>query len=50
MTILVLQVAKSAGLVKMSKFDLRTAWKLAPLSVFYFGNLVFGLGGTKSLK
>jgi solute carrier family 35 protein len=49
-TILVLQFAKRTGLIKMSKFDFKTAWKLAPLSLFYFGNLVFGLGGTKSLK
>lgn len=29
---------------------MKTGWKLMPLALIYFGNLLFGLGGTKSLK
>jgi hypothetical protein len=49
-TIIVLQIASRTRLIHLSSFDLGTACKLAPISLFHFGNLLFGLGGTQSLS
>lgn len=38
------------GLIKSIKLDRRTATNMIPLSAFYFGNVYFGLGGTKLIK
>jgi hypothetical protein len=37
-------------MIKISNFEYKTAKKLLPLAFIFFGNLLFGLGGTKSLK
>lgn len=49
-TILVLQIAKQAKVINLAGFSLTTAYKLTPLAIFHFGNLLFGLGGTQSLS
>jgi len=49
-TIIFIKLAKHFHLLKVSNFDYRTGWKVIPLAIFYFGNLLFGLGGTKSLN
>lgn len=49
-TIVVINLAKTLKLINVSNLNVKTGWKLMPLSVIYFGNLLFGLGGTKSLN
>jgi solute carrier family 35 protein len=49
-TIIALQLASRANLIKLARFDLNTARRLSPIAFFHFGNLLFGLGGTQSLS
>jgi solute carrier family 35 protein len=49
-TLVVIKLGSGLRLIKVSKFDFTTGWNLMPLQLIYFGNLLFGLGGTKSLK
>jgi len=49
-TIVVLQVAKMLGYITLPKFSVHTLLSIWPLPVFYVGNMLFGLGGTKALS
>lgn len=49
-TLFFLFTAKSFKLVKIKDFTHKTARSLLPFAMIFFGNLVFGLGGTKSLN
>jgi len=49
-TILLLQVASSLKIITLPKFSVNTLSSIWPLPLFYVGNMVFGLGGTKALS
>ncbi|RNA14364.1 UDP-sugar transporter UST74c [Brachionus plicatilis] len=49
-TLVLLRILKKLKLIKLANFDPKTAWNIMPLAIFYFGNILFGLGGTKSLN
>lgn len=49
-TIIVLQMANTLSYIKLPKFTLATLSGIWPLPIFYVGNMVFGLGGTKALS
>lgn len=49
-TLIFLHSAKHLGIVSIKNFSFKTAQNLLPFAMIYFGNLVFGLGGTKSLN
>ncbi|XP_076441410.1 solute carrier family 35 member D2-like protein [Babylonia areolata] len=48
--VVVLHSAKSFGLITFPGPSMETFRKVWPLPLFYIGNLVFGLGGTKKLS
>jgi solute carrier family 35 protein len=50
LTLTGLHIANSFGWVKLPAFSISTVNKIMPLPLFYFGNLLFGLSGTKSLR
>jgi solute carrier family 35 protein len=49
-TLVIFQFAEFFKIVNVAKFDPNIGLKLLPLAIIYFGNLLFGLGGTKSLN
>jgi len=49
-TILLLQVASGLKIITLPKFSVNTLSSIWPLPLFYVGNMVFGLGGTKALS
>ncbi|KAL3284914.1 hypothetical protein HHI36_019046 [Cryptolaemus montrouzieri] len=49
-TIIVLFVAKKFHIVSFPHFQLGTFKQIFPLPLFYIGNMIFGLGGTKELS
>jgi solute carrier family 35 len=49
-TIIVISIGRFFKIIKFESLNVNTGWKIWPLAFFYFGNLIFGLGGTKSLK
>ncbi|XP_045464488.1 UDP-sugar transporter UST74c [Harmonia axyridis] len=49
-TIVVLFVAKKLKLMTFPNFQLGTFKQIFPLPLFYIGNMIFGLGGTKELS
>lgn len=49
-TLVFLISAKQMSLLKVKSLDLETVQNLFPFGLIYFGNLLFGLGGTKSLN
>lgn len=49
-TIVVLQGANLLGYITLPKFSIQTLISIWPLPVFYVGNMLFGLGGTKALS
>lgn len=49
-TILVLFCGKSLGIITYPNFHLGTISQIWPLPIFYLGNLLCGLGGTKQLS
>ena len=49
-TILVLSSGKYLGLVQFPDLSIETFHKIWPLPLFHLGNMMFGLGGTKSLS
>ncbi|CAF0869299.1 unnamed protein product [Brachionus calyciflorus] len=49
-TLILLKILKRSQVINLANFDVKTAWNVVPLAIFYFGNILFGLGGTKSLN
>lgn len=49
-TLIIIKLAKIFKIIKIADLNAQTGWKLLPLALIYFGNLLFGLGGTKSLN
>ncbi len=49
-TILLLQAAKQASVLSFPDPSLDVVKKIWPLPLFYTGNMLFGLGGTKELS
>jgi len=49
-TLFGLLIADALHFIKLPEVNLTTTNKIMPLPVLYFGNLLFGLGGTKSLN
>lgn len=49
-SIVILAVARAAGVVNFPKLEWDTFWTVWPLPLTYIGNMLFGLGGTKILS
>ncbi|XP_044763964.1 UDP-sugar transporter UST74c [Coccinella septempunctata] len=49
-TIVVLFIAKKLRIMNFPNFQLGTFKQIFPLPLFYIGNMIFGLGGTKELS
>lgn len=49
-TLLFIIITKQLKIISIKNFSFKTAQNLLPFAMIYFGNLVFGLGGTKSLN
>ena len=50
MSIIIVLVAKKLGIIHVRSMSLETAWKIKEIILLNFGNLLFGLGGTKALR
>lgn len=49
-TIIVLNICRRIGLIKYPYYSRDVNVKISPLPIFFFGNLVAGLGSTKRLN
>jgi len=49
-TIVVLYIARALNLIRFPHLSINTLHKIMPLPIFFFGNLLFGLGGTQALN
>ena len=49
-TLLVLSISKSLKVISFPDLSRETLLKIWPLPLFYLGNMLFGLGGTKELS
>ncbi|CAF0744014.1 unnamed protein product [Adineta ricciae] len=49
-SIIVLYVARLFNVINFPSFSMNTTKKIMPLPIFFFGNLLFGLGGTQAVS
>ena len=49
-TLLVLSLGRAFGIVKFPSFTPDVVRRIWPIPLFYLGNMLFGLGGTKELS